>query len=227
MTQKGLWIIGYGSLIFKPPPLYAFRVTGTLLGYIRRFWQSSSDHRGTPESPGRVVTLIPLEDLQKDENLHFDMESFEGNNKSVSELVEDDLAVWGVAYYIESKNVAEVIEYMDVREQDGYTSHTVHFKVHEIPTNNDVAAEVLPKIPIDVAGHRCIESTVYIGTIHNESFVGPEHISATAQVIRTSKGPSGRNVDYLRLLTEAVRELCAKNEDSKDAYLESLLELSS
>ncbi|KAK9657798.1 hypothetical protein V6Z96_002046 [Aspergillus fumigatus] len=34
-----LWVFGYGSLIWKPPPHYDQRVPGYIDGYVRRFWQ--------------------------------------------------------------------------------------------------------------------------------------------------------------------------------------------
>ena len=95
------WIFGYGSLIWRPAIPFVEQRVCRLAGWRRVFWQGSPDHRGTPEAPGRVVTLVP-----------------------------DPQAVcWGRAFRISPDAVDETLEALDVREQGGYERHVVDLEV--------------------------------------------------------------------------------------------------
>jgi len=55
--ETDIWIFGFGSLVHTPGFEHDDIVKGYVRGWRRVWWQGSTDHRGTPEAPGRTVTL--------------------------------------------------------------------------------------------------------------------------------------------------------------------------
>lgn len=86
------WIFGYGSLVWRPDFPFIDRAPAGIDGFARRFWQGSTDHRGTPGDPGRVVTLVR----------------------------EAGVRCWGMAYRIEAPVRERVLGDLAYREKGGY-----------------------------------------------------------------------------------------------------------
>jgi cation transport regulator ChaC len=102
-TRRHDWIFGYGSLIWRPAFPFELSRPGFIRGFERRFWQGSVDHRGTPEAPGRVVTLVR----------------------------HGGALCWGMAFKIRTEDRRRVHEMLDHRESGGYRREGVEVEFRD------------------------------------------------------------------------------------------------
>jgi len=154
-----MWIFGYGSLIWRPSFAFVERKKAFVVGWARRLWQGSPDHRGTPESPGRVATLV----------------------QSPGERC------GGVAYRIDEERAPEILAELDVREKAGFDRVTL--ALH------------------DEDGAVFAEGIVYVAKIDNPYFLGDADAEVIAGHVAKSHGPSGKNLEYVVRLHDALAEL--------------------
>ena len=152
------WVFGYGSLIFRPAFPFLERRAGFIRGYVRRFYQGSTDHRGVPGAPGRVVTLI---------------REAEGSCN-------------GVLYRVDARERETVLATLDHREQGGYT-------------RLDVEAFF--------DGGGAVTALTYFADAENPNYLGSASVAEIAAQVRSARGPSGANDDYVKRLAAALREL--------------------
>ncbi|CAD2218442.1 cation transport protein ChaC [Angomonas deanei] len=100
-------IFGYGSILWKQNFEFVESYPCYVKGYTRVFYQGSRDHRGTPDQPGRVVTLLPSANPEE--------------------------RVYGKAYQLPSdpSKLQTILEALDVREQGGYDR--VEVQLYAVP----------------------------------------------------------------------------------------------
>lgn len=144
-----MWIFGYGSLIWRPDFDYDERRPGIVPGWKRRFWQGSTDHRGVPGAPGRVVTLLP----------------------------DPEAEVFGVAYRLGDAARDEVLARLDHREKNGYERLSVNVWCHgEIVAPEALVYVATPQNPAYLGPAEMAEMAEQIHRSHGPSGANREYL---------------------------------------------------
>lgn len=194
-----MWVFGYASLVWKTDFPYDRRIPCMITGVVRRFWQSSEDHRGIPGFPGRVATLIGTERAhelakagQRSKDEHVNMTPCSSStshpfNTTGEIITSNDLysknsqICWGMAYHVPDHMEEEVRKYLDHREQGGYDVLKVqvfHPVLRDCPRGtlsccNCTCSKCTGKLFPDYTENGDNDVLVYVGTEDNVEFSGP------------------------------------------------------
>lgn len=178
-----MYIFGYGSLLFKQNFKFSRMLYGRVKGFTRVFYQGSTDHRGVPGKPGRVVTIIPSDEFAA--------------SQPPSSTFTPSSFVDGIVFEIMPEHIAETIEYLDIREQGGYDR--LEAPVYEMVPSSTEAKVIVPK---------CV---LYIANSTNAEYLGYASEEDIAKQIMACAGPSGPNREYLFKLAHSLRAMGAED----------------
>ena len=171
-----MWIFGYGSLIWRPGFSYEAAHPACLLGWERAFDQGSPDHRGTPQTPGRVVTLRPSEGGR----------------------------VWGRAFSLAQEGRAEILAALDHREQGGYERVSISLRASTAGASNLEAVTYVapPGNPHDLGVARLESMVEQIAHAHGPSGPNRDYILRLREALESM----GVSDPYVSRIADALVE---------------------
>jgi len=155
--ENDIWIFGYGSLVWRPDFPFRERRPAFIEGWIRRFWQGSTDHRGVPGAPGRVVTLLP----------------------------ETQAICWGMAYNIGGPEAQATLAHLDYREKGGYqVEQTVLNFDADIPTPEGLVYIATPENPNYLGPADPLDIAIQVRASTGPSGPNDEYVLKLAEALR-------------------------------------------
>ncbi len=173
---SGPWIFGYGSLVWRPAFKHVRRVPAYVDGFERRFWQASPLHRGTKETPGRVVTLLPAPNAR----------------------------CWGMAYQVHSEQAEEILTALDHRERTGYERVRATLHVRDVGAIENVLLYIASKQNENYIGPESLEDTIaVICRAQGESGANREYLEKLSQGLRKMQVEDPHIVNLMALLDRA------------------------
>ena len=119
----------------------------------------------------------------------------------VTLVAEPDADCWGVVFRVEPADRDSVVALLDVRERGGYEQLLLDARLDD---------------------GRNVAALTYVAQPHNPNHLGPAPLREIAAQIRTARGPSGNNPQYVLQLHQALAEL-GITDDHVDALVSLIL----
>ena len=143
--KNGVWVFGYGSLMWNPDFNFSEKITGTVSGYHRRLCLKSTVYRGSPDNFGLVFGL-ELGGVCQGIVFHISADNFEKELQTVWEremFAETYIPTW---VNVETqKNIISAITFV-------INSRHKHY---------------VPNLPIDKVAERVISAKGICGSCHD------------------------------------------------------------
>ncbi|KAF7252974.1 hypothetical protein EG68_10783 [Paragonimus skrjabini miyazakii] len=195
-ASNKLCVFGYGSLIWKPNFPYSKRSIGYITGYLRRFFQGNTLHRGTPSQPGRVATLVPTGKM--------------------------DSRVWGCVYEVVGKtNIQVALDHLIEREvvNGGYKFDRVLFHPF-VSESNGSSAKTISLSNEQYNLESAFEVLLHLTDPEVDLYLGDASLDTQASQIASAHGVSGANSEYVLLIAAFMRtEVPIEQAQKDDPYL--------